>query len=189
MISDKLIKQAKELVYSDAKKFGVPVLFHIDLANKVGQELVDKLNADKKIVLLGTLLMDCMIGQAIDQGKLEEHTEMSAMKAEELLSEFADITKEEKENVIQCVKQHHGSDKFYSIESKICCNADCYRFLTVKGIVGGMLGFREKPMDGLVDLFSKKVDEKWSVLSLDICKKELESEYKTIKEFLSKFNK
>ena len=31
-----------------------------------------------------------------------------------------------------------------------------------------------------------KADEKWSILSLDICKKELEPDYKLIKEICSR---
>jgi len=188
MISDKLIQQAKELVYSDAEKFGAPAFFHIELANEKGRELAKKLNADEKIVLLGTLLMDCMLGAARKQGRLAKHIEMSVKKAEKLLSEFTDITEKEKENVLQCVKQHHGSDKFYSIESEICCNADCYRFLSIEGVIGGIGGFHEMPIDKVVDLFLQKADEKWNALSLAICKKELEPQYKLVKKFLSQFN-
>ena len=36
--------------------------------------------------------------------------------------------------------------------------------------------------DRILKYAESKTDEKWSVLSLDICKKELEQEYKSIKE-------
>jgi len=42
-------------------------------------------------------------------------------------------------------------------------------------------------LDGLIKLYLKKADEKWNVLSLEICKKELEPQYKTIKDFLTRF--
>ena len=43
------------------------------------------------------------------------------------------------------------------------------------------------PIKDLVTLLLNKADEKWNVLSLPICKKELEPQYKAIKEFLNKY--
>jgi len=184
MISKKLIKQAKELSYSDAKKFGAPSLFHIDLSIEKGQELASKLNAKKEIVLLGTILMDCALGTAMNMGKLKKHIEMSAKKAKELLNRFAEVTNDEKEDILNCVRQHHGVNKFYSLESEICCNADCYRFLSVKGVIGGMKNSRDMTLDELIKLYLDKADEKWNTLTLDICKEELRPQYKAIREFL-----
>jgi len=184
MISKKLIQEAESFVYSQAKKFQVPSVFHIKLSNKKGQQLAEKLGANRDIVLLGTLLMDCMLGKAVSEGKISEHVEMSFEKAVQFLSSFSEITSEEKENILSCVKEHHGTDSFYSLESEIVCNADCYRFVSIEGVVGGIHNGRQMNVNDLISLYEKKAEEKWHIISLDICKKELELQYKLIKQFL-----
>ena len=112
---------------------------------------------------------------------------MSGTKADELLSADSDITSQEKENILNCIEQHHGAEKFMSLEAEICCNADCYKFASIKGVIGSLKNMRDMPLDNMVKLFIDKADEKWNALSLDVCKEELEPEYLAIKDFLSKY--
>jgi len=187
MISKEIINKITEFVYSQTREYGLPPVFQIELANEKGQELANKLGADKDIVLLGTLLMDCMLGIASKERKLSEHIRMSEEKAKVLLSQFSELESRDKENILYCIRQHHGADKFYSLESEICCNADCYRFASVRGIIGGIRYVQIMELDELVEHYLKKADEKWNALSLEICKKELEPQYKAIKDFLTQF--
>lgn len=187
MITAQTIQTVKDFAYVQTEKYGVPSLFHLEYANEKGQWLADKLNANKNIVLLGTSLMDCMIGVAMKESKLSEHAEMSVVKAQEILSALPEIEKKEIENIVACIRQHHGVGKFFSLEAEVCCNADCYRFASVKGALGGMVLGRRMKLDDLVDLYSKKADEKWNALSLDVCKKELEPEYKILKQLFASY--
>jgi len=84
MVPQELIEKAKEFAYSQTKKYEALITLYLDLANEKGQELAKLLKADKDIVLAGTLLMDCMLGTALKEGRLPEHIEMSAQKAKEL---------------------------------------------------------------------------------------------------------
>jgi hypothetical protein len=187
MITREVIKKVRDFAYSQAEKYGAPSIFHLDYANEKGQWLAGELGADKKVVLLGTLLMDCMLGVALKEGKLSEHIEMSANKAEEVLAKFPELDKSEVKNVVACVQQHHGVEKFVSLEAEVCCNADCYRFASVKGALGGMVTGRKMGMDELVALYMKKAEEKWKVLTLEICKRELEPQYSVIMKFLNSY--
>ena len=187
MITAKLINSIRDFVYSDIDKYGTPSKFQVDYTNEKGQMLAEKLGADKGIVLLGTLLMDCKLGQAYKEGKIKEHIAMSGTKADELLSADSDITSQEKENILNCIEQHHGAEKFMSLEAEICCNADCDKFASIKGVIGSLKNMRDMPLDNMVKLFIDKADEKWNALSLDVCKEELEPEYLAIKDFLSKY--
>jgi len=54
-------------------------------------------------------------------------------------------------------------------------------------VIAGIRYTRDMPLDDLVNLFLKKADEKWNALSLDICKKELEPQYKLIKDLLTAY--
>lgn len=181
---DKLLLKLKEFAYSEVERTGMPIKMHVDLATAKGIELAKKFNADLEIVEAGTLMMDCILGDAIQEGRVKDHVEMCYAKTKEILAEFNDISKEDKENILQCVKQHHGSDKFYSIESEICCNADCYRFISIKGFTISVRYLRDMPFEEMVKLVTNKVDEKWNALTLDLCKKEIEPQYKTILKFL-----
>jgi hypothetical protein len=187
MITKKLISSVKGFAYQEIDKYGAPSKFQVDFTNDKGQLLAEKLNADRNIVLLGTLLMDCKLGQAYKEGRLKDHIELSGQKANELLFGDRQITDKEKAVILGCIKQHHGADKFLSLEAEICCNADCYKFASVKGVVGSIKNMRDMPIDDLVKLFQDKADEKWKALSLDICIQELKPEYNAIKVFLSSY--
>ena len=177
------LQQARKLAYDEVDETGMPLKLHVDLACEVGKRLAKELGANVDIVEAGTLLMDCLIGKAIKEGRLPEHTQMSLDKANELL-EQSNLSDKDKENIRHCISEHHGMDKFYSLESEICCNADCYRFTSVKGFSYAMRYLRDMPFEDLIKLLRNKVDEKWNVLSIDICKNELESQHKVLESFL-----
>jgi len=187
MISKEIIEKTKEFGFAQTKEYKRPAAFGIDLANRKGQELTEALGSDRDIVLMGTLLMDCRLGSAISENRIKEHIQISYEAANEFLSQFPELNKETKENILYCVKQHHGVEKFYSLEAEICCNADCYKFISVEGIVGHIRYAPDTDLKELTKRYSLKADEKWNTLTLDMCKKELEPQYKAIKEFLSKF--
>ncbi len=183
----KVIKAAREFAYSQSEKYRAPSVAHLDLANKKGQWLAEKLGADKEIVVLGTLLMDCMLGQALQEGKVSQHVAMSIQKAQEIFAQFPEVSEKTKENIIQCVKEHYGVDRFYSREAEICCNADCYRFISVYGFLNGVKNSEDMSLKEMVKLYSQKAEEKWQALTLEVCKKELELQYKAIKSLLGSF--
>lgn len=180
----KVIKIAKEFAYKQSHEYKLPPVFYLELVNDKGQELAEKLHADKETVLLGTLLLDCMLGFTVKEGKIGEHVERSALKVEELLSQFPEIDEKTKENILQCVRQHHGVNEFYSKEAEICCNADCYKFISVAGFIGGIQNNSDMNLQEMIAFYTQKAEEKWNALTLEVCKKELEPQYKAIKTTL-----
>ncbi len=185
MIPQSALDRIDRFAREQAEQLQAPSVFHIDLALELSRRLADRLRANWEIVRVGLLLMDCQLGEALKRGEIPAHVRMSESKAEEILNEFSEITDEEKANILACVREHHGAEKFTTLESEVCCNADCYRFASIKGFIGGMVNSRDMPLDEMVDLYSKKADEKWNALSLDICKEELRPQYEAIKRLLS----
>ena len=177
------LKQAGKLAYCEIEKTGMPLKLHVDQSCEVGRRLAKKLGANVEIVEMGTLLMDCLIGQALKEGRLKDHIKMSLEKANGLL-EKSGLSDKDKENIRHCITEHHGAEKFYSLESEICCNADCYRFASIKGFTYAIRYLRDMPFSDLIALLSDKLDEKWRLVSLDICKKELTSQHNIIKKML-----
>lgn len=182
---ERLLKELRQFAYSEVERTGMPIKMHVDLATTKGIELANKLDANFEIVEAGTLMMDCVLGDAIKEGRIKDHVQMCYQKTKEMLSGFDNISHKDKENILQCVLQHHGSDKFYSTESEICCNADCYRFASIRGFTISVRYLRDMTFEEMVKLISNKVDEKWNALTLDICKQEIEPQYEVIQKILS----
>ena len=178
---EKFLKEANELAYIEVEKTNMPIKQHVDLAKEIGKRIAKELNANTDIVEAGTLLMDCLIGQALKENRSSEHVQMSLLKANELL-EKSSLEEAERNNIRHCIEEHHGVEKFYSLESEICCNADCYRFVSIRGFTYALryLREREMPFEDLIKLLNSKVDEKWNAISLDIVREELKPQYEII---------
>ena len=179
-----IIDKAEEYALKESAK---PVRPLLQIANQRGQELAEKLNADKFVVNLGTIFMDLKRKQAVEENRLGEHAKMSADAAREFLKGFnlgTDII----EKVANCAEAHHGEVPFTCIEAEICANADAYKFLDPRGMLQFfmIMGGRDNSFKSALKMAEKKLDEKWNILTLDICKKELEPYYKQFKELLSK---
>lgn len=134
--------------------------------------------------------MDLKLLEAQSLGQAKKHTEMAVDATIEMLKDY-DIDEEIKKNIINCVKEHHGSSKYYSIESEICANADCYKFLTPKGILAycSLLGRRHHNLDKEWEQLEYKMDEKYNIISLQTVKDELEQYYRLFKELLENAKK
>lgn len=178
MITQNLISKVREFAKIDG-----PQLPHQEVSNEAGQRIATELNANKDIVLLGTLLMDCVIGVAIKENRLAEHIQMCLNKAEEILDLDNEITIDEKENILACVKEHHGSEKFYSLESEIVCNADCYRFASVKGFYVALHFFGEMINTNMIELYRSKVKEKSDAITLEFVKQDLKEQIILVNNF------
>ncbi len=184
----KLITISKKFAFDEYNKYKIPIEKHIILSRDKGVWMAKKLKADEGVVEIGTYLMDCLLGKAIKEGKQKEHVAISLNGTNKLLKS-SKVDDGIKENIRHCVKEHHGSEKFYSLESEICCNADCYRFVSIEGFTYTIRYLREMPFKELVKLLDFKVNEKWNALTLDLCKKELAPEYKIIKNYLKHLKK
>jgi hypothetical protein len=184
---EKIINKAEEFALSEIEKYGTPKMEHFRLSIKKGQELAEKLEAEKDIVMLGTILMDLKLGECLKENKLTEHVGRSSKASGEFLEQF-DLSEEVKNKIISCVEEHHGVEKFSCKESEICANADCYRFIHPRGVLAylTLLGKRYDDFEDCLTQLTKKMEEKYNILSIDICKEELESDYKIIKELIKK---
>lgn len=180
MITQKLIAQVQEFIKANG-----PMLGHQIISDEAGQKIAKALGADCNIVLLGTSLMDCIIGIAIKENRLSDHVQMCYEKSKEILDADNDITGDEKQNVLACVKEHHGADKFYSIESEIVCNSDCYRFASVTGFYFAMTNFKPTPNGDMKKFFYDKVMEKTNMISLDFAKDDLKEQIEIVRNFVS----
>jgi hypothetical protein len=180
---EEFLIEARKLAYSEIEKTEVPAKAQADFAVETGKSLAKELVANIDIVEAGTLLMDCMLGQAIKENRSNEHVKMSLEKTNELLNQSS-LSEQKKENIRHCVLEHHGVSKFYSPESEIVCNADCFKFVSIKGFCITLRYTRNMSFEDLIKLLIPKVDEKWNAISLDTVKNELEPQHQVILEIL-----
>jgi len=182
-----IIAAARVLAISEIEKYGSPKLEHFEISFDKGQELAATLGADTNIVALGTIFMDLKIGECLKEGKLAEHVARSAEAAREFLAGYV-LADETIKKVISCVESHHGTDNYYCPEAEICANSDCYRFLSSAGFLNALILFSGRDISFIdsLDQAEKKMEEKFKILSLDICKQELMPSYRQLKEMSEK---
>ncbi len=181
---DTIIADLDQENISEIMKHGIPNLEDYNELTNIAVDLAKKLNADISIVQLGTKFMHSKLGEAITQKKVHEHTNMALGFALEFFKNYP-INDEIKNKVIACIKEHQDK-QFTFIESEICANAHCYKYLLPRQMLKMFYNLRQEGynFDQIFLLVEEKVDEKWNALTLGICKKELENNYKKIKEFL-----
>lgn len=182
-----IIKEADKWAIKEIDKYnGPPSKLNYYSAIDKGQELAKKLNADKDIVMIGCILMDIKLAECKSQGKRTEHCSMGVEATCEFLAQFK-LDDKIINKIIACISEHHGVNKFTCIESEICANTDCYRFILPKNVFDN---FYVKAKSGAsleksINFIEDKLDEKWKVLSLNICKKELEEYYYMFKKLIN----
>ncbi len=157
-----------------------------DLALEQAIILARKYNANETIVKIAMNLMDSKLPEASKEGVVKEHIPRALEVAKYYLDQVTDASDEDKENILACIKEHHGAPKYSSIESEICANADCYKFLSAKGILAyaSILARRLNNLEKEWDKLEAKMDEKYSIVSMAEIKSELEPTYITFKEIL-----
>lgn len=185
---EELIKAARELAHSESKRTGTPPQSIIDLSVEKAKLLARRLDADEQIVEVSAWLMDCALGLAKEERRQGDHQEMGVRKAEELFLKFS-IPEDKKKKIKSCILEHHGVEKFSSLESEICCNADCYRFASVKGFCLAYKSIDKLSHIELVDLLKSKLEEKWNAISIKSVKKELAPEKEIISQVLNYLSK
>lgn len=187
---ENLFKKADDFNRAEIQKYNPDMEFLHDISLDAGIRLAKKYGADENIVKIGISLMDCKLPEASHLGTPKQHISMSSEAAKEILKE-ADLDVDTKENIIKCVEQHHGAEKFFSLEAEVVSNSDCYRFIHPKGVLYyySMLGRRFHNFDKELEQLNFKLNEKHNILSLDFAKEELEPYYEFFQKVINEAKK
>ena len=178
--------EARNYACSEMQKCGLPTVALFELSEKKALELAEKLSADTMVVQAGHALMDIKLGQAFTENRLPEHIQMGVEAARSFLKQF-ELGEETQQKIINCIEAHHGTVPFTCIEAEICANADCYRFIHPRGFFIYLTGLSRKNENiaECLQAAEKKMDEKYRILSLDICKGELGEVYRILKQLIT----
>ncbi len=181
-----IIQAARAYALGETEKYWTPKKEHLILSFEKGQELAKTLGANKDIIALGTLLMDIKLGECSKEGNAAEHVQKST-EASKIFLQKLNVASNIIEEVLVCVNNHHWTNTHYpSLEAEICANADCYRILHPRWFISIIIlfGKRNEDTDRTLAQVENKVEEKYNILSLDICKQELEPYYYQFKKLI-----
>ncbi len=187
---ENLVKTADAFNRAEIQKYNPDMEFLYYISLDAGIRLAKKYGADENLVKIGISLMDCKLPEASHLGTPKQHISMSSNATKEFLKE-AYLDPNTKENIIKCVEQHHGAEKFFSLEAEIVANSDCYRFIHPKGVLyySSMLGRRFHNFDKELEQLNFKLNEKHNILSLDFAKEELEPYYEFFQKVINEAKK
>ncbi len=186
----KLFEVVNRLALEEIEKFSAPSHVNYDIAQEKGVELAKALGANVDLVKLGCALMDIKLGECFKEKCPPEHIKRGMAYAKKILEENG-VDEKTKELLLNCVEAHHGGAPYKSLEAEICANADCYRFIHPRGVIASVQNSMTlgQSFDGAVSFVLAKLEEKHNILSLEICKKELEPYYEPMKKMLEEAKK
>lgn len=187
MTLEELVKIAYDYNESELARNKSEIKVLDDLALEKAIKMAEEMNANKTIIQIAMSLMDSKLPEASKEGVPKEHIGRALVVADEYLKQLTDATLEDKEKIINCIKEHHGCEKYSSIESEICANADCYKFLSPRGIMAyaSILARRHNDLNFEWNKLEAKMDEKYAIMTMDKVKEELEPVYLMFKDILS----
>ena len=176
---EELVIKADNFIREEIKKYNPDMQFLYELSLNAGIKLAKEYDADENIVRIALAMMDSKLPEASHLGKPKQHIAMSSDATKEILKDIDFLDENAKENIIKCVEEHHGVEKFFSIESEVVANADCYKFVHPKGVLyySSMLGRRFHDFNKELEQLDFKLNEKHNTISLPLVKEELEPYY------------
>lgn len=191
MSIEELIAKTDKFNREEIQKYNPDMEFLHDICLKAGIRLAKEYGADENIVKIALSMMDSKLPEASHLGKPKDHISMSSDVTKELLKDIDFLSEHDKENIIKCVEEHHGVEKYFSIESEVCANADCYKFVHPKGVLfySSMLGRRFHDFNKELDQLEFKLNEKHNTISLPLVKDELESHYEFFQKAINEARK
>ena len=186
---DQIINDLDQEIIAEINKYGIPTLEDYNDVTDTAVRLGTELGVNLDVVRLASKLMHSKVGEAVSLKKWAEHTNMSLGFAMEFFKKYP-LNENIKNKVFTCIREHR--DKTFSIkEAEVCANANCYKYLLPRKTLKMFYTFRQQGhnFEEILFLADEKLEQKWNSLTLDICKKELEENYKKIKAFLESAKK
>lgn len=180
MNKQQLIDAAYAWAIEESTQTLYPPRYHVDLVFSKGYEIAAKLKADKFVVVLGCLLMDIALGDAIKADTYDKHVRMSVEKAKMWLT-HQKVDAQTISKVLHCVESHHKQVAWKSLEAEICANVDCYKFLHTNYWMH-FYGDVSHDRPGFAE---EKFNEKASILSLTMCREELATHMSAIRKIMA----
>lgn len=164
-----------------------PVWSLTEIAVKKGQELARKYSIDEELVAITLYLAHSVFCQEWKGAVQINHPQLSAAFAEPVLDDL-NITKEDRELVLNAIRNHHSTESSPNLFAEVVRNAECFKFVTKKGALIFLheLGARGVSYEESENRVLEKMNDKFSLLSLKECIKEATEQCNQIKAIFDK---
>lgn len=178
-----IVEEARKLMQKQTEKNQAPAWALTELAVKKGKELAKKHKANQEIVLLALYLAHLVFSKVLKDKIQQTHERRSLKLAKQFLDKHK-YPRDKQTIILNAIASHHGKVPFQSKEAEVMINAECFKFVTVKGslIFLHELGRRGYSYEESVDSVFYKMSEKKKLLTLPDCQKEAAKNIKKIKE-------
>ena len=168
-----LVEESKKLMKQAILKNDAPSWLLTELVVEKGKELANKYDADEELIITSLYLAHTVFSKGLKDEIQQQHTKLSSEMAKKYLDKW-EVPEEKQKIIINAIKAHHGKIPTESKEAEIVKNAECYKFITVKGclILLHDLGRRGHSFEEALDYMFYKLGQKLGYLTLDECKKD-----------------
>ncbi len=186
MIKKDLLNKAKRLMKRQTFKNGAPAWALTELAVEKGLLLAKKHKARPDLIVIALYLAHTVFSKAIKDQVQKNHTVLSADYVKPFLKKWG-IVQFDQSIIINSIRAHHGKEPVLSLEAEIVKNAECFKFLTIKGVLIELheLGRRGLSFDKSIDFIEYKINQKLSYLTMPDCLKEAKNNCRQINKFLN----
>jgi len=182
---NKIIKNSKELMKQQTNVNQSPAWALTEMAVEKGKILADKYKVDKNIVTISLYLAHTVFNQTKKSDIRKNHPKLSADFIKPYLNKW-NIPIDKQEIIINSIEAHHNQVPTNTLTAEVVKNAECFKFVTVKGslIFLHELGRRGLSYEQSVFDVLEKVDQKLSFLTFPECIKEAKENIKVISSIL-----
>lgn len=182
----KLEEKAKQIMRRQTEKNKAPAWLLTELAVKKGKMLAKKHKADKELVVASLYLAHVVFDREWKGRIQRNHTKLSSEFAKKQLEKLH-VPAIKQKIILNAIKAHHGKIPTNSLEAEIVKNAECFKFVTLKGVLIFLheLGIRGMQFEEAAKYTLEKMNQKKKLLTFKDCKKEAGKNCKEIKEIFS----
>lgn len=147
-----------------------PAWLLTEIAVEKGRELAKKYECDEEVVVAALYLAHTKFDRVWGGPVQQKHPELSAEFVKKYLDEW-NVSGEKQDMILNAILAHHDKVPTKSKEAEVMKNAECYKFITVKGslILLHELGIRGVPYKEAALKVIQKMEQKLLFLTLDEC--------------------
>jgi len=181
-----IIADARQLMQQQTEKNQAPAWALTELAIKKGKALAKKHKVDQEIVLLALYLAHLVFSN-VPKDQIQKTHEKRSLKPAKRFLDKHHYPQDKQKIILNAIESHHGKVPFQSKEAEVMINAECFKFVMVKGCLIylhelGQRGFNYKES---VKLVFYKMNQKRKLLTLPDCIKEADKNIKKIKQIFA----
>ncbi len=168
-------------MYRQTLKNGAPAWGLTEIAVQKGKELAKRFHVSEELVVSSLYLAHVVFSKEINGKVQRQHEEASARLAEKFLKQWK-VNIQKQKVILNAIRAHHDKVPTESTLAEVVKNAECFKFLTVRGAVILLheAGKRGMTFSEAVAYARSKATQKLRYISLPGVKREANQGYREV---------